>query len=108
MIDLTQLNERLGGNTAVIHQIMQMFVDQFGGDKPVLRAPFEAGDTDTLFHTAHSIKGALANMCAEEDAAAAAAIEAKARAGDLPEESLIADMEGRIRQIDAQIQAELA
>ncbi|GEM_PF-2221587 len=108
MIDLEQFNVRLGNNTAIIQQVMKMFVDQYADQPDLLRGPFQSGDTDALFHTAHSIKGALANMCADEDAAAAAAVESVARGGDLPDEALMADLESRLNDIFVQIRSELS
>ena len=107
MIDLEQFNVRLGNNTAVIQQVMKMFLEQYAEDPSFLRGPFESGDTDALFNAAHSIKGALANMCADEDAAAAAAVESVAREGKLPDEALLTALEARLADVFAQIRAEL-
>lgn len=107
MIDMDQFNARLGNNQAVIVQILKMFSDQFGKQPDLMRPAFTHGDTETLFQLAHSIKGALANMCAEEDAAIAEKIESQARSGELPAESLMAEMELRLSELEAQIQSEL-
>jgi len=47
-------------------------------------------------------------MCADEDAAAAAAVESVARGGDLPDEALMADLESRLNDIFVQIRSELS
>lgn len=108
MIDIEQFNVRLGNNTAIIQQVMKMFIDQYADKPDLLRGPFQSGDTDALFHVAHSIKGALANMCADDDAAAAAAVESVARGGDLPDEALLADLESRLTKVFSQIREQLA
>lgn len=107
MIDMDQFNARLGNNQAVIVQILKMFSEQFGKQPDLMRPSFTHGDTDTLFQLAHSLKGALGNMCAEEDAELAGQIESLARSGELPAESLMAEIELRLSEIEAQIQAEL-
>jgi len=40
MIDLEQFNVRLGNNTAIIQQVMKMFVDQYADQPDLLRGPF--------------------------------------------------------------------
>lgn len=108
MIDIEQLNARLGNNAAIVEKILGIFTTQYGGGDPVFDAAISAGNTEEIYHIAHSIKGALANMCAEEDAAAAAEIESAAREGSIPDPALVADMENRIQGLVAQIQAHLA
>lgn len=104
---MEQFATRLGGNTAIVDQVMKMFVDQYGNKPDLLREPLESGDVEKMFHTAHSIKGALANMCADEDAAIAAAVETPARAGTMPDESLVAELEQCVNAISDQIEAHL-
>lgn len=103
MIDVQQFSERLGNNTAIVEQVMKMFRDQYGHQPDILRGPASAGNLEELFQIAHSIKGALANMCAADDAAVAAEIEHQARAGQNPDDALLADLEARIIQITQQI-----
>lgn len=103
MIDMEGLSARLGNNATIVEKILDIFVTQYGNKPSVFGDSIASGNTEEIYHLAHSIKGALANMCAEEDAAAAGAIESAARDGNIPEESLVADMEKRIRDINEQI-----
>jgi len=108
MIDIDQLNTRLGNNTAIVEKVLGIFVTQYGKGEPVFASAVSNGNTEEIYHLAHSIKGALANMCAEEDAAAAAEIESAARDGSVPDAALVADMEQRIQAINTQINNHLA
>lgn len=108
MINIDQLNTRLGNNTAIVEKVLGIFVTQYGAGNEVFEGPISTGNTEEVYHLAHSIKGALANMCAEEDAAAAAKIESVARDGSIPDAALVSDMEQRIQDINTQIRNHLA
>ena len=108
MIDIEQLNTRLGNNVAIVEKILGIFTTQYDTGQPVFASAIASGNTEEIYHLAHSLKGALANMCADEDAAAAAEIESAARNGSLPEASSVEAMETRITAINEQIKAHLA
>ena len=108
MIDLDQLSVRLGGNTAIVEKILGIFTTQYDNGNPVFAEAITSGNTEEIYHLAHSLKGALANMCAEEDAAAAAEIESLARNGSVPDDAMVQGMEQRIKAINEQIHAHLA
>jgi HPt (histidine-containing phosphotransfer) domain-containing protein len=103
MIDIEQLSARLGNNKAIVEKIMGIFITQYDTGQPVFESGMASKDTEEIYHLAHSLKGALANMCAEEDAAAAAEIEMIARGGDVPDSALISAMEQRVQDINSQI-----
>jgi len=103
MINIDEFNARLGNNSAIVGKILKVFSDQYGQKSDLLREPVDSGDTEQVYFLAHSIKGALANICAEDDANIAAQIESVAKAGTMPEEALIVEMETRMQKIYAQI-----
>jgi HPt (histidine-containing phosphotransfer) domain-containing protein len=108
MIDIDQLNTRLGNNAAIVEKILGIFTAQYGNQDAVFDSAVSSGNTEEIYHLAHSLKGALANMCADDDAAAAAEIESAARGGAVPDAALVADMEQRIKAINEQIHSHLA
>mgnify|MGYP000217416762 CR=1 FL=1 len=103
MINIDEFNARLGNNAAIVGKILKVFCDQYGHKTDLLRDPVGSGDTEQVYFVAHSIKGALANICAEDDANIAAQIESAAKAGTMPEEALIVEMESRMQKIYEQI-----
>ena len=103
MLDVAKFIDRMGGNEDVVRQVMKMIKDQYTGKTDLLREPFSAGDHEALFQTAHSVKGALANVCAEDDAAFAAKIELAAREGNLPSEAELDEMKQRLDSVLVQI-----
>lgn len=108
MIDIDALNTRLGNNAAIVDKILGIFTKQYDNGSPVFESAITSGNTEEIYHLAHSLKGALASMCADEDAQTAAEIEAAARNGAIPDAQLVSDMESRISAINAQINAHLA
>ena len=107
MIDIEQLSVRLGNNAAIVEKILGIFTTQYDNGSPVFANVMASGNTEEIYHLAHSLKGALANMCADEDAAAAAEIEQVARNGAVPDTALVDAMEQRITAINDQIKAHL-
>lgn len=108
MIDIDALSARLGNNTVIVEKILGIFTTQYDSGAPVFESAIASGNTEEIYHLAHSLKGALANMCADEDAAAAAEIESAARTGAMPDNQLINAMEARLSAINEQINAHLA
>lgn len=107
MIDIDALSARLGNNTTIVEKILGIFTTQYDNGTPVFESAIASGNTEEIYHLAHSLKGALANMCADEDAAAASEIESAARSGAIPDSQLVNDMETRISAINAQIKEHL-
>jgi HPt (histidine-containing phosphotransfer) domain-containing protein len=107
MIDIDALSARLGNNATIVEKILDIFTTQYDNGAPVFESAITSGNTEEIYHLAHSLKGALANMCADEDAAAAAELESAARSGEIPEAHLVSEMEARIRAINEQIHTHL-
>jgi len=103
MIDIEQLNARLGHNEVVVNKILSVFCKQYGNSGSLFSDAMSCENTQEIYHLAHSLKGALMTLCAKDDAAIAAKIEMAARDNDLPEDYLIKDVEQRVTAINAQI-----
>lgn len=108
MIDMAQFNQRMGNNSDIINKVLQIFLDQYQQQSDLLREPIASGDPEQVYFAAHSIKGALANICADEDAAVAEQIESLAREGTMPDEALIQQFSQHLEGVYAQIKQHLA
>lgn len=108
MLDISQFIQRLGDNHSVVRQVMVIFRDQYTGNTQLLSELNEQGDLEKLYQSAHSLKGALANMCADDDASLAAQVELQARQGQAPSAEQLQDMETRLSAVLAQIEQYLA
>lgn len=108
MLDISQFIQRLANNHSVVRQVMVIFRDQYTGQTQFLTELNEQGNLEKLYQGAHSLKGALANMCAEDDASLAAQIELQARQGQAPSAEQLHDMEACLTAVLAQIEQYLA
>jgi two-component system, sensor histidine kinase and response regulator len=76
---------RLGGDTELLREVAQFFLEDSPGLLDQLRAALAEGDATTAERSAHSLKGLAANFGAQQAVDAALAIESAARDGKLPE-----------------------
>ena len=88
--------ENLGGDEELFMQIAGMFIADWPRSLAALRAALAASDAATLRSAAHSIKGAVANFCAERAVQMARDLEMTGKTGDLAQAP---------RQVDATIAA---
>lgn len=103
MIDIELLSARLDHNEVVINKVLSIFSRQYGHVHSLFGPAASSENTQEIYHLAHSLKGALMTMCANEDAAIAAKIEMTARNNEMPEPYLIKDIEQRVTTINEQI-----
>jgi CheY-like chemotaxis protein len=75
--------ERTDGDADLLRELADLFLTECPGYLEALRTSLAAGDARTLHRTAHTLKGALANLAAHPARAAAQRLEDAARAGDL-------------------------
>jgi PAS domain S-box-containing protein len=81
-LDRVCMMEKVEGDQYLLNELIQLFVD----DAPVLlaamRDALEQGNMPVLERSAHSMKGAAGNLCAQATSAAAAKLEKDAKSGD--------------------------
>jgi signal transduction histidine kinase/CheY-like chemotaxis protein/HPt (histidine-containing phosphotransfer) domain-containing protein len=58
-LDFKQMLERLGGDEKLLHEVIEIFVDQAPAHMEILRRALAQGDAELTEKTAHSIKGEL-------------------------------------------------
>lgn len=102
--DRGALLDRVGGDAALVDEILQIFV----ADCPVrlkdVDEAFAAGSAERLASAAHAIKGASMNVSAHRVAGAAAALESAGRAGALGDAGrLVAVLHREVADLVAQV-----
>jgi len=83
LINWQHLNEITGGDTEFQAELFQEFVDQMPDMIRQLQFALESGDSTTLGHVAHTIKGSARSIGAEPFAESAHSLEQIGKAGDL-------------------------
>ncbi len=81
-VDWPGLLEALDGDDAFARELAETYIDSGDGLMAELAAAVERGDCATVGSTAHSLKGASANIKAGRVADSAARLEAAAKAGE--------------------------
>jgi len=81
--DRDALLERVGGDAALMEEILQVFVADCPARLRDVDDAFAAGSAERLASAAHAIKGASLNLSAHRAAGAAEALESAGRAGKL-------------------------
>jgi len=59
ILDFKQMLERLGGDEKLLHEVIEIFVDQAPRHMETLRSALAQGDAESVQKTAHSMKGEL-------------------------------------------------
>jgi len=75
--------ERLGGDEALLSELMEMLLDQISGGIAHLSEAIGRGDAREVEQIAHSLKGASANLGAERFRQCAFQLEQLGRSGNL-------------------------
>ena len=83
IIDHHAALERVGGDTELLHEIAQIFLEDYPRSLSELRDAAGQGDAHRVERTAHGLKGAAANFGAQPVVDAALALENMGRGGDL-------------------------
>ncbi|MBW2107263.1 MAG: Hpt domain-containing protein [Deltaproteobacteria bacterium] len=82
-IDLTKAVQRAMGDSSFLETMLEKFLEGMPAQVEALKTAIEKGDSDGLRETAHSLKGAAANLSADRLAQAAFRLEQMGRENDL-------------------------
>jgi hypothetical protein len=102
ILNETEFRQKMRDNDAIITKILTMLYDQYGANPLQIKELASEGDTEKLYHFAHSIKGAFLNVCVS-DVECLGKIEEIARDGKLPESSLVDQATDYISALSIQI-----
>lgn len=82
--DQADLLERVGGNQALLQEVIELFLEDGPRLLNAIREGLAAGDAAVVYKTAHTLKGCAGNFGGQDVIALAQRLEARAREGDLP------------------------
>jgi HPt (histidine-containing phosphotransfer) domain-containing protein len=108
-LDRALIMDRLGGDEDIYRMMLDMYLQDVEGNCAAISAALAAGDARATQREAHTIKGLLATFSDDQGAAAAYAIEIKAKAGDIAGlEAPLAALQGRLHDVAGVLKAEVA
>lgn len=104
VLDLPELKSRLSGDVALFFELFELFFTDYAGHYQRMKELMSGEKCDLLAETAHSLKGALANLSAKSAAAICHEIEKAARAGDFKVERQLVELSGQIAELRSTVE----
>ena len=99
-VDLEDGLARAGDDREFYKELLEIFLDDVPGRMEQLRAAIASGQAEEVASTAHSIKGAAANLSALAIRDTALNLETQGRGGDLSQASALAEkLQGEIDRL---------
>lgn len=106
LIDQEALLERVAGDPEFLATMVDVFVTDVPIRLDAIRAGLRQADAQGVERAAHSLKGALATMAADQAAAEAFRLEELGRSGTLDgAAAILADLEIQVEAVTAALQA---
>jgi two-component system sensor histidine kinase/response regulator len=102
-IDVSQLLDRLDGDRALLAELVVIFRSDFPGNLNAAQQAIDQQDANGLRSSAHTLKGALANLSAVEASALAGELEAIGKSVDLSRAQVALDH--LVREINSAMRA---
>lgn len=85
VLDRAVALERVGGDSELLQEMAQLFLEEYPSQLEAVRAAVQARDPKALERSAHSLKGSVGNFGAAAAQDAALRLELLGRRGDLQE-----------------------
>ncbi len=82
IIDKTAVLERFEGDSELLHEIVELFLEECPRRLAEMRDALGRGDSDALQRAAHSIRGSVGNFNAQAAVQAASHLEMMSQAGE--------------------------
>jgi len=82
-IDMSKALERIEDDMELFREVAQLFIEECPNLLQELKQALQSQDMLSLQHTAHTMKGMVANFCAEKAVEASRSLEMAAKAGDI-------------------------
>jgi HPt (histidine-containing phosphotransfer) domain-containing protein len=93
--------ERLGGDEQLLGEIAGLFLDNYPSLMAQIRDAVSRRDSSALHYAAHTLKGSVANFCAQAVFDSAYQLECMGRVGDLADaEDPLAALEQQLRSLE--------
>ena len=96
---------RVGGDTELLQEMAQIYLEECPGQMEAVRAAVAARDAKAVERSAHSLKGSVGNFGATMAQQAALQLEMLGRRGELDgAESALTDLEFAIRKLNPEME----
>lgn len=89
VINIEMLEEMFGGDKEITQQLFELYLAENSTMGSTILEQYETNDLSALFHTAHTLSGALGNLCEMDLLPAIKEIEAAAKTENTPNRDTI-------------------
>lgn len=108
LLDKELILERLGGDQEIFVAMARTYLQEVDRACGHLGEALASGDATALWREAHTVKGLLATLSDDFGAALGMAVETRCRSGECAGvESMVADLQARLRVVAAAVRAEV-
>lgn len=83
------LEEMFDGDKEITQELFELYLTENSATGEVMLEQYEANNLSSLFHTAHTLSGALGNLCEMDILLPIKEIEAAAKVGETPSREAI-------------------
>ncbi|PID80799.1 hypothetical protein CSB20_05560 [bacterium DOLZORAL124_64_63] len=100
VLNLAEAMSNLDGDTELLQEIMEIFLETAEGQLAAIQSGIEAGDVKQVAVDAHGMKGGASNFCARNFVNCALKLELKAKEGNLDgAQELLDNMQEAFREL---------
>ncbi|WP_122032198.1 Hpt domain-containing protein [Aliivibrio sp. EL58] len=107
MINIEILEEMFDGDKEITQQLFELYLVDNAAMGDTILAQYEANDLSGLFHTAHTLSGALGNLCEMDILPAIKEVEAAAKTENRPSKDTINIVVEGLNNIKKQMESHL-
>lgn len=92
MINIGMLEETFGGDKEFIAILFTQYLQDNSATNEKIQSLFDNNQLDDLFHTAHTLSGALSNICETDIVPTIKKVELSAKEGNKPDANDVAEI----------------
>ena len=108
VINIDMLEEMFGGDKEITQQLFELYLSENSTMGNAILEQYEANDLPTLFHTTHTLSGALGNLCEMDILPAIKEIEAATKTSNQPNKETINTVIEGLNEIKEQMESYLS
>ncbi len=104
LVDLTAAIERMEGDTRLLHEVVDIFLEDYQGCMDEVRSAVERRDTNSLQRAVHTMKGAVGNFVAAKATYVARDMEHLCKLGEIDSAiALFEVLESAVAEVAAEL-----
>ncbi|WP_300180994.1 Hpt domain-containing protein [uncultured Aliivibrio sp.] len=108
MINIDMLEEMFGGDKEITQQLFELYLAENTIIDDTILEQYETNNLSALFHTAHTLSGALGNLCEMDILFAIKEIEAAAKTENKPDKNTVNAVIDGLKKIKEQMENHLS